>query len=85
MSDARRNKCPICAKQSIRRSHRRTVWDYLLSLVRLYPFRCEFCQHRFRAFVPWTVAARQAQNISTVSASFRWGMDRARFRPNNLV
>jgi predicted RNA-binding Zn-ribbon protein involved in translation (DUF1610 family) len=62
MLNTRRKKCPTCGKNFIHRSHRQSRLDYLLSLVRLYPFRCVTCYHRFRAFVPLTVKARGAKN-----------------------
>jgi hypothetical protein len=41
-------KCPKCRSTSIRRSRRRRV-DRFLSLVYVYPYRCEGCHQRFHA------------------------------------
>jgi predicted HAD superfamily Cof-like phosphohydrolase len=43
-------RCPQCGKSFVRRSHRQGLKERLLSLVYLYPFRCQVCAHRFRAF-----------------------------------
>lgn len=41
--------CPECREPKVRRSHRRTLADYLLSLAGLRPYRCHECGHRFHA------------------------------------
>jgi len=41
-------KCPLCESESVVRSHRRGIWERILGIVRVYPFRCESCEHRFR-------------------------------------
>ena len=43
-------RCPRCGKSFVRRSHRKGLKERLLSLVYLYPFRCQVCANRFRAF-----------------------------------
>lgn len=43
-------RCPRCGRQGARRSRRVGVRDHLLSVVGLYPFRCQLCATRFRAF-----------------------------------
>lgn len=43
-------RCPRCGQQAARRSRRVGVWDHLVSVLRLYPFRCQLCTARFRAF-----------------------------------
>ena len=47
--------CPSCRSGSSRRSRRRTLPDYLLSLLGMRPWRCRLCNHRFHA---WTVPPR---------------------------
>lgn len=43
-------KCPECISQGeVRRSHRDPL-DKILSLIFLYPFRCDRCDHRFFRF-----------------------------------
>ena len=42
--------CPRCRSEFVRRSSRRHLGERLLSLAYVYPFRCQLCQHRFRAF-----------------------------------
>jgi hypothetical protein len=41
--------CPACQASTIRRSKRRSVQDYLLSVGGILPWRCETCRTRFRA------------------------------------
>jgi hypothetical protein len=44
--------CPKCESTHVFRSRRRGLVDWLLHIVRLYPFRCDHCSHRFRR-VTW--------------------------------
>jgi rubredoxin len=44
--------CPQCRRRFVRRSHKRGGAELLLSLVYVYPFRCQYCGHRFRAWQP---------------------------------
>ena len=39
--------CPRCQSEFIRRSSRRNTIEHLASAFRIYPFRCQICQHRF--------------------------------------
>ena len=39
--------CPKCVGALARRSHREGLTEKLLSLVYVYPFRCQLCGHRF--------------------------------------
>lgn len=41
--------CPRCRKPFTRRSQREGLFERCLSLVHVYPFRCQLCAHRFRA------------------------------------
>jgi|SRR5271167_960494 len=41
--------CPICHSEETRRSKRRSVLDYLFSIVSIVPWRCEACEARFHA------------------------------------
>lgn len=43
-------RCPQCGKDFVRRSHRQGAFEHLLSAVYVYPFRCQLCTYRFRAF-----------------------------------
>jgi predicted HAD superfamily Cof-like phosphohydrolase len=43
-------RCPQCGKSFVRRSQRQGLQEWLLSLMYLYPFRCQVCARRFRAF-----------------------------------
>jgi hypothetical protein len=43
-------RCPRCGQQAARRSRRVGARDHLLSVLHLYPFRCQLCTARFRAF-----------------------------------
>ncbi len=64
-------RCPRCGKSFVRRSHRQGFKERLLSLVYLYPFRCQVCANRFRVFqfrsryVKRTVDRRQYARLST--------------------
>jgi hypothetical protein len=42
--------CPQCGKDFVRRAHRKGVLERILSAVYCYPYRCQLCTHRFRAF-----------------------------------
>ena len=42
-------RCPQCGKDFVRRSHREGTLEQLLSVVYVYPFRCQLCGHRFLA------------------------------------
>jgi NTP pyrophosphatase (non-canonical NTP hydrolase) len=50
MREALSVQCPRCGKSFVRRSHRQGLKERLLSLVYIYPFRCQVCANRFRAF-----------------------------------
>jgi len=41
--------CPQCRSSQARRSRRRSISDYLLSFLRILPWRCESCGFRFYA------------------------------------
>ena len=43
--------CPICKKSGARRSHRQTVADHVLSILGVYPWRCQEC-HAAVLFAP---------------------------------
>lgn len=41
--------CPKCDGTLARRSHRDGLAEQLISLMYVYPFRCQLCSHRFFA------------------------------------
>jgi hypothetical protein len=43
-------KCPDCGRDFVRRVSRAGLAETLLSLVHIYPFKCQLCGHRFRSF-----------------------------------
>ena len=45
-----RRLCPRCRSLEVRRSQRRSQWEWLLRAIRLYPYRCEDCNYRFLRF-----------------------------------
>jgi hypothetical protein len=47
---AGRRLCPRCRNLDVRRSQRRSQWEWLLRAIRLYPYRCENCRYRFLRF-----------------------------------
>jgi len=71
MRESLRVRCPRCGKSFVRRSQRQGLKERLLSLAYLYPFRCQVCANRFRAFqfraryVKRTVDRRQYARLST--------------------
>ena len=71
MRESLRVRCPRCGKSFARRSHRQGLKERLLSLLYLYPFRCQVCANRFRAFqfrvryVKRTVDRRQYVRLAT--------------------
>jgi len=71
MRESLRVWCPRCGKNFVQRSRRQGLKERLLSLVYLYPFRCQVCANRFRAFqfrsryVRRTVDRRQYVRLST--------------------
>ena len=40
-------QCPKCKLDRAHRSHRKGVWERIVSLIGYYPFRCRQCEHRF--------------------------------------
>jgi predicted RNA-binding Zn-ribbon protein involved in translation (DUF1610 family) len=46
---ARELKCPSCGSSSIRRVPRRGLRERLMSLIAVYPYRCDDCDFRFAA------------------------------------
>ena len=50
--------CPLCKSSQVNRVGRRSVWDYLLSVIYLYPFKCAACKHGFRV-IQWGVRYRR--------------------------
>jgi hypothetical protein len=51
-------RCPNCERNQFVRRSRRTRLDIALSLLFLYPFRCESCGERFYRF--WVAVAGHA-------------------------
>jgi DNA-directed RNA polymerase subunit RPC12/RpoP len=44
--------CPKCGAKSGHRTHRRSLFDYFLSLAGVWPYRCERCRSAYRALRP---------------------------------
>ncbi len=42
--------CPQCGKDYVRRTRRDGLFEQVASVFYLYPFRCQLCMYRFRAF-----------------------------------
>ncbi len=63
--------CPQCGRDFVQRTHRQSLLEQLLSLVYVYPFRCQLCTHRFlalqwgRRYVREAIDKRQYQRIAT--------------------
>ena len=45
-------QCPRCQWRVIQRAPRAGIFERLISLVSIYPFRCQVCRYRFRAWRP---------------------------------
>ena len=43
----RKPLCPHCGQEWTKRVRRR-LWERVLSLAAIYPFRCQSCEYRFR-------------------------------------
>jgi hypothetical protein len=43
-------RCPRCGKDFVRRVQREGLAEIVASMVHLYPFACQLCAHRFRAW-----------------------------------
>lgn len=62
--------CPKCGKDFVRRTRREEVHEYLLSVVYVYPFRCQLCAHRFlrlelgKRYNESTVDKRQYERVA---------------------
>jgi hypothetical protein len=50
--------CPKCESDHVRRSSRRGIFERLLSVAYVYPFRCPYCNYRFRS-MQWGERYRQ--------------------------
>lgn len=63
--------CPNCGKDFTRRSHREGLFERVISLFYVYPFRCQLCTHRFRTlqfgqrYVKQKVDRREYERIAT--------------------
>ena len=42
--------CPACTSPNIRRAYRSSVWEEMLRLFFIAPFRCRACRHKFYRF-----------------------------------
>jgi len=42
-------ECPSCGGREVRRTRREGLTERLLSVIYMYPFRCDRCRHRYRA------------------------------------
>ncbi len=55
-------RCPSCQSTYVRRAHRIGVVEQLLSLLYLYPFRCQLCSVRFTSF-QWGVRYARQEDL----------------------
>jgi hypothetical protein len=49
----RARRCPQCRTRHVRRSRHRRVWEKLLGLLTIRPYRCHGCNFRFFAWWGW--------------------------------
>lgn len=61
--------CPKCGTSKTRLAPRKTVSDRLLSILTIYPWRCQLCTTRFRTFVG-RPTANQRRNYERVHVEF---------------
>ncbi len=61
--------CPKCGTAKTRLAPRKTVSDRLLSLLTIYPSRCQLCATRFRTFLGQP-ATNQRRNYERVGVEF---------------
>jgi hypothetical protein len=54
--------CPVCQSTYVRRSPRAGVFENLLSLLYVYPFRCQLCSYRFTA-LQWGIRYAKHQDL----------------------
>jgi PilZ domain len=45
-------RCPQCSTKYVKRVHRESLKERLLSVFYIYPFRCQLCGHRFNFHQP---------------------------------
>jgi hypothetical protein len=63
--------CPNCGRDFTRRSHREGLFERLISLFYVYPFRCQLCTHRFlklqfgQRYVKQKIDRREYERIET--------------------
>lgn len=69
--------CPRCGRDFVQRTHREGLLELLLSVVYVYPFRCQLCAHRFQTmqwgkrYVKGATDKRQYQRLETrIPATF---------------
>jgi ribosomal protein L37AE/L43A len=55
-------QCPRCKNTTVRRSHRRNLLERLLSMMTLYPYRCEDCGHRFKRLT-WKASSEKQKEM----------------------
>jgi PilZ domain len=64
-------QCPRCRRDFVQRVHRRWGLERVLSLLYIYPFRCQLCGHRFRVqqwgvrYVRRAIDRRQYERMAT--------------------
>ncbi|HYM37184.1 MAG TPA: PilZ domain-containing protein [Nitrospiraceae bacterium] len=55
-------RCPACQSTYVRRAHRVGVFEQLLSLFYVYPFRCQLCSVRFTS-LQWGVRYARQEDL----------------------
>jgi hypothetical protein len=66
--------CPRCGQDIVQRIRRQGMIERLLSIVYIYPFRCQVCSHRFRTFqwgVRYIKQAVQKSQYDRIVTRFR--------------
>jgi PilZ domain len=71
--------CPKCGSTLVGRTHRNGIFERLVSLGYVYPFRCQVCQRRFRRFrwgeryVRVTLERRDLDRVpARIPVTFHW-------------
>lgn len=61
--------CPRCKTRLVHQASQEGSLEPLLGLLTLYPFRCQLCTHRFRAFL-WRYSESPKREYDRVSAQY---------------
>ena len=70
-SNSDHSQCPSCRKHTTRRSCRKNIFERILSLAYIYPFRCHSCATRFFK-LQWGVRYKKVLRIPEYKDNEEW-------------